>query len=584
MNTASTETPKVIPADPPPAPADRKPTPSGQAVGVFVPMNCLHPSKTNVRSAPSKDGLKEMADSMRTHGVLEPLLVRPLKITFGDPQYEIVAGHRRFDGAKIAKLTECPVIIRNMTDQEAKEIQIIENVQREGVHPLDEGLGYKALLALDEQQTAAGIGKKLGKSESYVWKRMKLAELIPAAQAAFRENRIHAGHAEPIARLQPAGQLQALDFLLTRNQRTAATKDERKKGEASASTRELHRYVSEHILLDLSHAVFPMADGLLVKAAGSCNTCPKRAGNMLPGVAEDLRPNSCTDSACYEKKQDAWFREKLAELGKGARLLSVHHMVEKYYSGTTPAGTIGSDKWKPASKPECAATVSGIIVDGGYCEHSSGKIERGKELRVCLNTKCAAHWKSSAAGSGYSKSPDQKAQERKAKALSQAWGDVARQTVAKAPQMKPVKMPLLKDVAAAMVDRLDFDSKRAACKAMGWLPQNGKIGDFDFRGEMARRLKEHLSDVGKILTLCLIAPDLVIRPYDRHPEAKHLGPLAARAKVNLAAATRIMLHVHRNGVGVAGVYPREVAETRASQVEKLAREHEFPLRCTTEPE
>ena len=53
---------------------------------------------------------------------------------------------------------------------------------------------------------------------------------------------------------------------------------------------------------------------------------------------------------------------------------------------------------------------------------------------------------------------------------------------------------------------------------------------------------------------------------------------------DLASATRIMLHVHRNGVGVAGVYPREVAETRANQVEKLAREHEFPLRCTTEPE
>ena len=183
----------------------------------YLPLALLRESKTNPRRQENAPALKELIESVRDRGVLVPLLVRPTRGRSAiahepvDGNYEIVAGSRRYRAAKEAGLLKVPVRVRDMTDPEVLEIQIIENLQREDVHPLDEGLGYRVLMEKSKLDVPA-IAKKVGKSASYVYQRMKLADLDKSVQKATLEKRISAGHAILIARLQPKEQGEALKY------------------------------------------------------------------------------------------------------------------------------------------------------------------------------------------------------------------------------------------------------------------------------------------------------------------------------------------------------------------------------------
>jgi len=112
-----------------------------------IPLVKIRESKTNPRRFFDEAKLAELADSIRQHGVLQPVLVRPLPE--GDAgTYELVAGTRRYRASKLAKRNSIPATVRELTDAQALELQVIENVQRVDVHPLDEAQGYEALVEL----------------------------------------------------------------------------------------------------------------------------------------------------------------------------------------------------------------------------------------------------------------------------------------------------------------------------------------------------------------------------------------------------------------------------------------------------
>jgi len=146
--------------------------------------------------------------------VQQPVLIRE-----NGAGYELIVGERRWRASKLAGKTEIPAIVRPMSDAQALEVMILENLQRQDVHPLEEALGYKALLDHPEpdkpKPTVESIAGKVGKSASYVYQRLKLAELVPRAQKDFREGYLTAAHAIDIARLQPADQRRALEFCHT---------------------------------------------------------------------------------------------------------------------------------------------------------------------------------------------------------------------------------------------------------------------------------------------------------------------------------------------------------------------------------
>ncbi len=234
----------------------------------------IRPSKANPRRRMDLAALAELAANIRVRGVLQPIVVRP----FNGAGYEVVCGERRWRASKEAGRETIPARVMNLNDAEALELAVIENVQREGVHELDEALGYKALIQQDPAlYTVETIAVKVGRSPKYVYGRLKLAELTPNLQKAFYEGKLTASHAVEIARLQPKDQEQALSECFPGHRTAAAILKD--KDPRPISVRELRDWIQREIHLSLAQAPFDVNDPNLLPAAGPCTTCPKRSGS-----------------------------------------------------------------------------------------------------------------------------------------------------------------------------------------------------------------------------------------------------------------------------------------------------------------
>ena len=173
-----------------------------------VALTQLQESATNPRRRFNEQSLQELAESIKAQGMLAPLLVREIE----KEQFQIVAGARRFRAAKLAEAAQVPVRVVKLTDAEAIEAQVVENLQREDIHPLEEAMGFKSLLELAEPRyTVAHIAARSGKSEAYVVGRIKLTDLIEPVAEAFLADRITIGHALLVAKLPPAQQQEAFN-------------------------------------------------------------------------------------------------------------------------------------------------------------------------------------------------------------------------------------------------------------------------------------------------------------------------------------------------------------------------------------
>ena len=220
-----------------------------------------------------------------------------------ESKYEVVAGARRLRAAKLAELEKLPVRVVKLTDAEAIEAQCVENLQREDIHPLEEALGFKSLLELGEPAyTIATIASRAGKSEAYVYGRIRLADLIPPVAEAFLKDQITIGHALLIAKL-PASQQQEAFTAAFRGMWTSEGNSQ-----VLIPVRELAAWIESNILLQLASAPFDKQDETLVPEAGSCANCPKRTGfNKL--LFPDVRKDSCTSTRMFPG-QDRRFREE----------------------------------------------------------------------------------------------------------------------------------------------------------------------------------------------------------------------------------------------------------------------------------
>lgn len=174
----------------------------------WIPLTKLSPSPLNHRKHFDKVKMDELTDSVRAQGVIQPIIARPLPS--GD-KFEIVAGERRYRAAKAAQLVDIPAIVRELTDAQALELQVIENNQRVDVHPLEEAEGYEALMSCARPDgtaySADEIAAKVGKSRSYVFGRLKLLQLGKASREAFHEGALDSSRALLLARI-PVPELQ----------------------------------------------------------------------------------------------------------------------------------------------------------------------------------------------------------------------------------------------------------------------------------------------------------------------------------------------------------------------------------------
>ncbi|WP_342027242.1 ParB/RepB/Spo0J family partition protein [Methyloceanibacter methanicus] len=186
-------------------------------------------SSYNPRRDFSDAQLDELAASIRERGLVQPLVVRPK----GRDSYEIVAGERRWRAAQRANLHEVPVIIRTLTDQEAIEIAIIENVQREDLNAIEEGEGYQALMQ-GHGYTQEDLAKVIGKSRSHLANTLRLLKLPKSVRDLVRNGDLSAGHARALIGRDDAAQL-ALRIVkegLTVRQVEALAQEQKSNGKA----------------------------------------------------------------------------------------------------------------------------------------------------------------------------------------------------------------------------------------------------------------------------------------------------------------------------------------------------------------
>ncbi|MBE8191741.1 MAG: ParB/RepB/Spo0J family partition protein, partial [Alphaproteobacteria bacterium] len=149
------------------------------------------------RRAFDEEAIAALAESFRQNGILQPLIVRPLEDEAGKQLYEIVAGERRFRAAQIAQLHQVPVVVRSLSDVQALEIGVVENVQREGLNPIEEAEGYRRL-AEEFHYTQADIAEIVGKSRSYITNILRVLDAPTLIRDYIIAGRLTAGHARAL--------------------------------------------------------------------------------------------------------------------------------------------------------------------------------------------------------------------------------------------------------------------------------------------------------------------------------------------------------------------------------------------------
>ena len=158
----------------------------------MVSIEDIHPNPHQPRTHFNETELEELSESIRSHGVLQPLLVRK-----DDKGYEIIAGERRYQASKIAGVTEVPVVVREVTDNEMLELALIENLQRSDLNPIEEAKGYRKLIQATGM-TQEALSKAVSKSRSAITNSLRLLDLPQRVQDLLFEGKLTAGHARAI--------------------------------------------------------------------------------------------------------------------------------------------------------------------------------------------------------------------------------------------------------------------------------------------------------------------------------------------------------------------------------------------------
>jgi len=491
----------------------------------FIELDRLQESAQNPRKRFDPARLAELTESIREKGVLVPLLVRPV----GGDSFEIVAGSRRFRAARAAGLAKVPVLILEMTDVQVLEAMLIENLQREDIHPLHEADGYRALLALPGYDVPA-IAAKVAKSESYVYQRLKLAELVPKAREAFLSDEITAGHAILIARLQPKDQIGALEACFEHLYAPGASKLK----PSARSVRRLADWIANEIHLDLAGAPWKKDDAGLVPKAGACTTCPKRTG-FSPALFPDIaKKDLCTDPGCFQEKRAVFLALRKSELkAKGVAVVEIsrdwqHDRKEK---------ALGPDAWRPA-KRDCEKTATGLIVHGK---------DVGQAITICTNKACkrhrdggGSHLSASERRSQDQYAAEQRASERKAAVEARARLAILDAVLAKVPaapgrfEMERILLGYFGDVWAEFRKRL----------IQRWFKEPAKGLSSEYEKTLLRKLPEIPDElIPKMLLEITLVRAMHVSPGYTSPE--HAAELNAAAKHYKVDAEKIRRRIQK---------------------------------------
>ncbi|MCR4933407.1 MAG: ParB/RepB/Spo0J family partition protein [Lachnospiraceae bacterium] len=184
----------------------------GKATETIVKITQIEPNRDQPRKEFDKEALEELSDSIKQHGLIQPILVQDRK-----DHYEIIAGERRWRAARLAGLKEVPVIIRNYSEQEIVEISLIENLQRKDLNPIEEALAYKKLMT-DFDLKQEDVAVKVSKSRSTITNSMRLLKLSKKVQELVIKGKLSEGHARTLLSIEDSSvQDEVADKIIAEN-------------------------------------------------------------------------------------------------------------------------------------------------------------------------------------------------------------------------------------------------------------------------------------------------------------------------------------------------------------------------------
>lgn len=253
------------------------------------------PSKSNPRKSFDESSIKDLAESMKANGLIQPITLR-----MDADGFEIVAGERRFRAAQLLGWDRIPAIVREVRDEDMLEIQILENLQREDVSPIDEANAFQSLL---KKESLEWLCAKIHKSKKYVSDRLKLRDLNTVAQQLVTLGKLPLTYAIVISKLEPNSQEKVLGRLFY----SIDFEDPKENSETdlqdaipTMGLSALKDLITDSFI-DLRNVPFRLdIDELNMRMA--CNDCPKRTCNQQLLFAEITEEDKCTDSVCYNEK------------------------------------------------------------------------------------------------------------------------------------------------------------------------------------------------------------------------------------------------------------------------------------------
>ncbi len=504
-----------------------------------IALAAIAASPTNPRKHFDSVKIEELAASIRVHDVLQAVLVRPLSTKTAS--YELVAGERRWRAAKLAGLTSIPAVIRTLTDTQVLEMQVIENLQRDDLHPIEEADGYDRLIA-KHGYTADTLAEKIGKSRSYIYGRLKLSALTPKSRDLFYKGKFEASIALLIARIPPNMQDEAAAEIIDRDCSYRAAVD----------------IVQDGYMADLKGAEFPLDDAKLLPKAGDCKACPKRSGNAKDLFTDVKNPNVCTDPGCFERKREAFKARLRAEFeAKGETVISGAQAkkIKPHSYGVLQGGYVELDSqdyvggnYQSYRKAIGKQPVAALLLE---CPHTGKLLQVAK--RDDVNAALKANGIDLNKRSGGGSSSDQKASERKARLETAIRLRIMAgiRTASRARQFDRTDTIL---VASAFFDRLGFDG----CKRLvdAWNAADGveKPKGHDYVRDFARKIPK-LSDVdlGALFIDMALIGDCQVASYstpdvkDLLATAERLGVDATKIRAELTAAAKEKQAVKKKG-------------------------------------
>lgn len=284
----------------------------GEHAFELIEVKHIRPSPRNPRS--SLGDLTELANSLSTlKKMLQPIIVREVDEGRG---YEIVSGHRRFAAAVDLGWDEVPCVVYDLTEVQALEVNLSEQINRRDLTPLEEGEACRALIELsgyDKKQVAA----KLGQSESWVTKRLSLCQLAPELKKKLAKAEINVTLANALAALPTQKmQVEAVEKLQDEQERYGY--------DGAQTSDEQLEYLRKEFCRPLKGAPWKLTDADLVPEAGACSACPKNSGNnQAPGLFDNVKaPPTCSNLPCFESKLAAvWAKATAKYKAEGAKIL-----------------------------------------------------------------------------------------------------------------------------------------------------------------------------------------------------------------------------------------------------------------------